>query len=59
MLFHNHVEDLDKTAAKHGRGHTSDDDIEVVPTLLIGADVPRCGAVIPATRGGSTVWLCS
>jgi hypothetical protein len=53
MLFRNHVEKLDKTAAKLRSGHTSDHDIEVVPTLLVGADVPGRGlAEIPATRGG-------
>ena len=56
MLFCNHVEELDKTAAELRSGHTSDHDIEVVPALLVGADVPSRGvAVLPATRGGSTV----
>jgi hypothetical protein len=56
MLFRNHVEELDKTAAKLRGGHTSDHDIEVVPTLHVGADVPSRGvAVIPATRGGGKV----
>jgi hypothetical protein len=55
MLFGNHVEEFDKTAARLVSGHTSDQEIEVVPTLRVGADVPSRGvAGIPATRGGST-----
>jgi len=55
MLFRNHIEELDKAAAKLRSGHPSDHDIEGVLMLLVGADVPSRGvAVIPATRGGST-----
>jgi hypothetical protein len=56
MLIGNHVERLDKTAARLSSAHASDQEIEVVPMLRVGADVPDRGApVIPATRGGSTV----
>jgi hypothetical protein len=56
MLFRNHIEELDRTVATLRSGHPSDHDIEVVPTLRVGADVPsRGGAVIPAARGGGTV----
>jgi hypothetical protein len=56
MLFGNHIEKLDKTAAKLRGGRTSDHEIEVVPTPRVGAEAPGRGvAVIPATRAGSTV----
>jgi hypothetical protein len=55
MLFRNHIEELDKTAARLRCAQTSDHEIEDVPTLRVGADArSRAVAVIPATRAGGT-----
>jgi hypothetical protein len=55
MLFRNHLEALDTTAATLRCGHPSDHKINAVPTTRVGAEVPRRGVpVIPAKRAGST-----